>query len=111
MRKLAVAILTFLVIFTVSIKAQVDDLLFKQIFSENGRSAPGTYSTIEDSFGFIWFAYWGSLIRFDGEELLFFNSEPFEENSFSSGTPFSLVEDSKGRIMIGTSMGSIKYFI
>ena len=109
MMRMMVAILAFLVFFIVSLNAQVDDLLFKQIFSENGRTATGTYSTIEDRFGFIWFAYGGSLIRFDGEELLFFNSEPFEENSFSSGTPFSLVEDNKGRIMIATSMDLCRY--
>ncbi len=57
---------------------------------------------ISDQFGFIWMATENGLLRFDGFEFTRYHHDPNDSTSISQITTHSILEDSKGRIWIGS---------
>ena len=82
---------------------------FQQITSKNGLSQSEVYSFLEDSSGFMWFGTLDGLNRYDGYNIITFNTEKGNPHSLSNNTIRSLAEDKYGRIWIGTDNGLCVY--
>lgn len=57
---------------------------------------------VQDREGFIWIATKGGLNRYDGYTFKAFTTDPQDTSSISSNSVSNLLEDSKGRLWIGT---------
>ncbi|CAG5018017.1 Sensor histidine kinase RcsC [Dyadobacter sp. CECT 9275] len=57
---------------------------------------------VQDREGFIWIATKGGLNRYDGYTFKTFTTDPQDSSSISSNSVSNLLEDSKGRLWIGT---------
>jgi signal transduction histidine kinase/ligand-binding sensor domain-containing protein/DNA-binding response OmpR family regulator len=77
---------------------------FKYITTDEGLSQNTVDYIFKDSRGFMWFATWNGLCRYDGYEFRTFKSE-----NHDSGLPDNFVhtiaEDSKGLLWVGTAKG------
>jgi len=68
------------------------------------------YDLLEDKEGFIWFATKDGLNRYDGYNFKVFTHDPYNENSISGNTCTALLQDSKGKIWIGTEKDGLNLF-
>lgn len=82
---------------------------FQQITSQDGLSQSEVYSFLEDTRGFMWFGTVDGLNRYDGYNIVTFNTEKGNPNSISNNTIRSLAEDNYGRVWIGTDNGLCVY--
>jgi signal transduction histidine kinase/DNA-binding response OmpR family regulator/ligand-binding sensor domain-containing protein len=76
----------------------------------DGLSQGMVYDILEDGDGFLWFATKDGLNRYDGYNFKIFTHDPYNENSISGNTCTSLLQDSKGRIWIGTEKDGLNLF-
>jgi signal transduction histidine kinase/ligand-binding sensor domain-containing protein/CheY-like chemotaxis protein len=90
-----------------SVVAQWDTLAlpFRAISIEDGLSQGMVNSTIQDKYGFMWFATKDGLNRYDGYTFTVFRHDPEVPTSLSDNFIHSLFEDSEGRLWIGTAQG------
>lgn len=65
---------------------------------------------IADRFGYIWVGTVNGLARFDGYGFKRFYSNPNDDASIKGGVVWSMLEDSKGRIWIGTEPASLNVY-
>ncbi|MGC3944770.1 MAG: two-component regulator propeller domain-containing protein [Chryseolinea sp.] len=65
---------------------------------------------LPDRFGYIWVGTINGLARFDGYGFKRFYSNPNDSSSIKGGVVWSLVEDSKGQIWIGTEPQSLNLY-
>ncbi|NNF51299.1 MAG: hypothetical protein HKN59_02565 [Gammaproteobacteria bacterium] len=56
----------------------------------------------QDQTGFMWFGTQDGLNRYDGENFTIFRNEPGNPNSLASGNFGAILQDSKGRLWLGT---------
>jgi signal transduction histidine kinase/DNA-binding response OmpR family regulator/ligand-binding sensor domain-containing protein len=75
---------------------------YQAISTEQGLSQGLIYDMIQDREGFIWIATKGGLNRYDGYNFKIFTTDPQDLTSISSNSVSNLMEDSKGRLWIGT---------
>ncbi len=79
--------------------------IFKHVTSLNGISQSEVYSFLHDSHGFMWFGTLNGLNRFDGYEIITYNTNHENKYSISNNTIRAIAEDSLGRLWIGTDDG------
>ncbi|MEO7768677.1 MAG: two-component regulator propeller domain-containing protein, partial [Ferruginibacter sp.] len=65
---------------------------------------------LQDKEGFIWIATKGGLNTYDGYTFKTFTTDPEDSNSICSNSVSNLLEDSKGRIWIGTYDGGLSVY-
>ncbi len=65
---------------------------------------------IQDRQGFMWFATKDGLNRYDGYNFKVFTRDPYNPTSISGNFCTALLEDSKGRIWIGTEKDGLNLF-
>ena len=75
---------------------------YEAISTVQGLSQGLVNDMMQDREGFIWIATKGGLNRYDGYTFKTFTTDPQDTNSISSNTVSNLLEDSTGRIWIGT---------
>lgn len=68
------------------------------------------YCTFQDSRGFLWFGSRNGLCRYDGYKFVIYQNDPFDTNSLSGNVIFSIKEDTKGNLWIGTINTGLNYF-
>lgn len=82
--------------------SQPDRIYFDHITTDEGLSQNDVNCILQDRKGFIWFGTNDGLNRYDGYEFTIFKPESRDPNAINSNLVFSLAEDSKGRIWVGT---------
>jgi PAS domain S-box-containing protein len=75
------------------------------ITRENGLSNSIVSCTIKDRFGFVWFGTRNGLNRYDGYEIIVFQSEAKDSSSISNSNINAFYEDQEGYLWIGTDNG------
>ncbi|MGM0549446.1 MAG: hybrid sensor histidine kinase/response regulator [Bacteroidota bacterium] len=83
------------------LQAQNDTLLFKQLSIQEGLSQGVFPDILQDSEGFMWFATFSGLNRYDGNEVVIYKADG-QPGSLKSQEISSLFEDSQQRLWIGT---------
>lgn len=82
-----------------------DQVRFERLNVADGLSEGRVWGITQDRRGFMWFATWDGLNRYDGYEFRVFRQEPDNANS-PGGTAFWVVyEDSTGAIWVGSQTG------
>jgi signal transduction histidine kinase/ligand-binding sensor domain-containing protein len=74
---------------------------FRHYTSANGLPQAQVNSIRQDRLGYLWFATYGGLSRFDGAEFHTYT----KHDGLTSNSVFDIVEDSAGRLLIATSGG------
>jgi signal transduction histidine kinase/ligand-binding sensor domain-containing protein/AraC-like DNA-binding protein len=77
---------------------------FNQITSNDGLSQNTVDYILQDRRGFIWFATWNGLNRYDGYSFKIYKADK-KENSISNNYIHSICEDLEGNLWIGTENG------
>lgn len=78
---------------------------FRSLTVDNGLSNNHVGSITQDKNGFIWFATYNGVDRFDGHQVKSYRHDEQNENSISSNTTRVLFSDSKGRLWVGSDGG------
>ena len=100
----------FLVINSLIVQAQGDDLIFDQIFLEQGLSQSIVKCILQDEEGFIYFGTEDGLNRYDGYTFTVMRNNPQDTNSLSYNDINAMCLDKEGNIWIGTfNSGLNKY--
>lgn len=75
-----------------------------------GLSQGMVYDLMQDKEGFIWAATKDGLNRYDGYNFKVYTNDPYNPFSISGNTCTSLLQDTKGRIWIGTEKDGLNLF-
>lgn len=82
---------------------------FTHITEDDGLLSNHVNHILQDHLGYLWFATFNGLTRYDGYELVNFSPEITDTNSLQDPILFKLFEDSKGDIWIGAYNSISKY--
>ena len=100
-----------LLLFSMSeiIYAQPDSLRFENFSGQRGLPKIGVHQILQDREGFMWFATYEGLYRFDGHTATLFQHDPNDpEHTLQSNLIHAMHEDRKGRLWVGTSIGLVE---
>ncbi len=93
-------LLYFSLFFSTTAYSQAKDEVFERITVKDGLSQSTVNSIIQDKKGFMWFATFGGLNRYDGYSFKVYSHNDYDKNSLrNNGTTF-LFEDRDGYIWI-----------
>jgi len=76
-------------------------LNFRQYTSADGLPQSQVMGMYQDRLGYMWFATYGGLSRFDGSQFRTYT----KEDGLSANATFDIIEDSRGRMLVATSGG------
>src|SRR6187551_831778 len=76
-------------------------LNFRQYTGADGLPQAQVMGMYQDRLGYMWFATYGGLSRFDGNRFLTFT----KDDGLSSNSAFDVIEDERGRLLTATSGG------
>lgn len=99
-----------MIFFITANHAQSLKIIFERIAKEQGLIPGNVNDIIQDSVGFIWMATENGLARYDGYEFSYYKNEVNDLQSLSYNHAFSLLEDKKGIIWVGTLGGGLNKF-
>ncbi|MEQ9147600.1 MAG: two-component regulator propeller domain-containing protein [Cytophagales bacterium] len=97
------------VLLSIQSKAQI--YTFDHLGIEEGMSQNQVNAITKDQFGFMWFGTWDGLNRYDGHNFKVYKHKAFDTTSLSSNFISNILNDSKGRLWIGTNGGGLNLFI
>src|SRR5579872_2064566 len=83
---------------------------FRRLTVEDGLSAEGIFTVLQDKRGYIWLATANGLDRYDGYEFKIFKHDPNNPSSLSADLVRALYEDATGRLWVGTYGGGLDSF-
>ena len=92
-----------------NIQALTKDLNFEQYTTDQGLSAPIVRNIIQDSKGYLWFATYSGLDRYDGVEFKSYKHIPDDTLSITNGFVQTLLEDKACNLWLGTTQGLDKF--
>jgi PAS domain S-box-containing protein len=78
---------------------------FKQYRPENGLPTAQVRRILQDHTGFMWFATFDGLVRFDSHEFRTYRHDPSDPRSISNSIVWDIVEDRQGNIWVGSDGG------
>jgi len=87
--------------------AETSSINFERLSVAQGLPHNLIYSILEDSQGFLWFATYGGLSRYDGIRFQTYSFNPEDNTSLSSNSVYTIFEDSRQRIWVGTDGGGL----
>jgi serine phosphatase RsbU (regulator of sigma subunit)/ligand-binding sensor domain-containing protein len=93
-----------------NIEMMCKEIVFEQIFLEQGLSQSIVQCILQDKEGFMWFGTEDGLNRYDGYHFTVIKHDPKNANSLSYNNITSICEDSKGIIWIGTFHGGLNKY-
>ncbi len=96
--------------FPFPIDGQINQVNFTQLLSENGLSQNSVHKIIQDSQGFMWFATEDGLDKYDGYNFTSYKNNPDDSSTISDNFIWTVYEDKKGIIWVGTNSGGICRF-
>lgn len=99
--------LTLLYFFILILAESTAQSKVKHIEVTDGLSQGMIFDIVEDQHGYIWFATFNGLNRYNGYEIEVITSEPFQSNQLNSSETLLLEEDSQGFLWIGTNNGGL----
>ena len=79
-----------------------DFSICKHIRLEDGLPSNGVRSILQDKLGFMWFATFDGLCKYDGYELSVFRNSPEDKTSLSNNRLNAMAEDPAGNIWLAT---------
>lgn len=88
-----------------NLTAQNERISFRHYTSDQGLSQNRVDGILRDKRGFMWFATYNGLNRFDGYNFLIYKSNPSDTNSLSNNYIYSICEDKYGDLWIATDEG------
>jgi signal transduction histidine kinase/ligand-binding sensor domain-containing protein/CheY-like chemotaxis protein/AraC-like DNA-binding protein len=92
-------------LFAGNLTAQNERISFRHYTSDQGLSQNRVDGILRDKRGFMWFATYNGLNRFDGYNFLVYKSNPSDTNSLSNNYIYSICEDKYGDLWIGSDEG------
>ena len=98
-------------ILSIALHAQHDEIAFEHISTERGPWHGTVNSIIQDKQGFIWLGTANGLLRYDGYTFKEYKRNPADSNSISGNNIWSICEDSRGDLWIGTSGRGLNRYI
>jgi ligand-binding sensor domain-containing protein len=98
-----------MLIFPLSLYAQIPDIEFEHISTEQGLSEGSIYAILQDDMGFLWFGTKDGLNKYDGYNFIYYKSNPSDSTSLSDNHVYSILQDSRGVLWIGTFSGLNKF--
>ena len=81
----------------------VSNVRFTHYTADDGLSQNRVMDIMQDQQGFMWFATWDGLNRFDGKNFRVYKGEPGDPNGFSNNRLNSIEEDAFGYLWISTN--------
>ncbi len=102
--------LCILLLCTSRLHAQPSGSAFRPIANDPGISITGQNAILQDSRGFIWFATWSGLYRYDGYDFKVYRHDPADSGSISSDLLDRLFEDRYGTLWILTHWDGLEKF-
>ena len=78
---------------------------FENLGIQHGLSQSTIFDILQDHDGFMWFATYDGVNRFDGYEVKQFRNIPFDSTSLGPGWAYGLSEDSAGHIWVAQTGG------
>jgi PAS domain S-box-containing protein len=94
-------LLCLMVFFYSPLTAQNDTLAFRQLTIQDGLSQGIFRDILQDSNGFIWFATFSGLNRYDGNEVVVYDADG-KPGSLGNQEVYSLYEDRQQQLWVGT---------
>lgn len=101
--------LLFLLCFQ-TVNAQLNPVFLKQYTEQNGVPGAEVNRILPDHFGFIWLGTINGLAVYDGYEFKRFFNDPNDTASIEGLVVWSVFEDSKGRIWVGTGQSHLNMY-
>ncbi len=89
--------------------AQQFPFRLQYLTTDDGLTQNTVDDMLRDSEGFMWFATWNGLCRYDGYEFKSFRSQSEAENGLPDNQIHAIAEDASRRIWIGTAKGISVY--
>lgn len=99
-----------LLAFTLVNKAQTDNYYCSQLTINEGLSHNTIECIFKDSEGYIWIGTHNGLNRYDGTNIISYQSKNEKSNSLSGNRVLSINEDSEGYLWIGTLSNGLNRF-
>jgi PAS domain S-box-containing protein len=93
------------------VNAQIQNIQFKHLTTDNGLSQSWAHSVIQDKYGFMWIGTEDGLNRYDGHSFRIYRNNFRDQYSISNNGILTLFENSKGNLWIGTRKGLNLYDI
>ena len=97
-------------IFSNHLFAQNQSVRFNHIDVEDGLSENTVRAILQDSKGFMWFATWDGLSRYDGYEFKVYKHIDGDTTSLRVNKISCLLEDHNNRLWVGTYGGGLSLF-
>lgn len=107
MRQFTIFILTLIVHLTAY--SQIRDYKVNNLSGDDGLPTDNILYAYQDSFGFLWMASYEGLMRWDGYEYKKYFHSPDDSSSLSGNIVYTIFEDYKNRLWIGTIDGLSLY--
>lgn len=82
--------------------AQVPNLKFEHITSENGLPHSTIHGIVKDKYGFMWFGTWGGLCRYDGYSFKIYRYDPAKNRSINNNRIHNVLKDKDQNIWVLT---------
>ncbi|WP_116125119.1 two-component regulator propeller domain-containing protein [Lewinella sp. IMCC34183] len=101
--------LLLLLVLSASAAGQNFPYHFEYLTTDDGLPQNTVDAIYRDSRGFMWFATWNGLCRYDGYELRTFTAQPSEGPGLPHNFVRTLAEDPQGTLWIGTVAGIALY--
>ncbi|MFZ0390373.1 MAG: two-component regulator propeller domain-containing protein [Calditrichia bacterium] len=106
--KCSSAILLLLILLTLA-GGQTRQIKFEHLGKEDGLSQVSVSSILQDRQGFMWFATFEGLNRYNGYEFTVYKNDPADSNSLSYNWVNAILEDHSGQLWIATDGGLNRY--
>jgi ligand-binding sensor domain-containing protein len=107
---ISLLILIFFISYTTLVQAQGNDMIFDQIFLEQGLSQSIVKCILQDQEGFMYFGTEDGLNRYDGYTFTVMRNKPEDPNSLSYNDINAMCLDQEGNIWIGTFNSGLNKF-
>lgn len=107
----ALALICLLCLSSVNLYANPHhSLRFEHIGRDQGLQHESIQSILQDKHGFMWFGTQGGLHRYDGARITFYRHDPTRSDSLADNWVWSLHQDTKDRLWVGTRNGGLHRF-
>lgn len=103
MKSFILSILTILLPF--SAYSQVEDYKLNNLSTDEGLPTDNILYAYQDSYGYLWLASFEGLIRWDGYNYKTYHHQESDSNSLAGNIVYTIKEDHKKRLWIGTIGG------